>query len=431
MAQITKFAHSFQRVLHFKSVIGIAPSLPRFLLCEHNIGVHTTPAETTIRPAPLNLAQSLAKIGLTFGQAAVSLPGRPFTEATLPEQTRPWYIAIEGVIGVGKTTLARMLQDHFDTSLLLEVFEENPFLSNFYADRARYAFQTQMFFLLSRYRQQQQGIPQMLQQGALISDYIFTKDWLFARLNLVGDEWEMYQRIHVALAEQIPEPDLIVYLQADTDVLMGRIAQRDRPYERNMDQNYIESLRQAYEQFFTSDQKSPTLFIDTNQLNFVTNPADFQSIMDRVRTVLQEATFQRWLPQFGTSPPGEQLLAHGRPLADLQRFHVELDKIKHFDTDPYFNYLCLSEEMGELGSEFAKLWIKEAALIADGQSAVQARQTAIREQRSAIESELADCMAYLLKLANYAGIDMETAYLVKMKRNQAHSWRQDPKVDSS
>ena len=124
MAQITKFAHSFQRVLHFKSVIGIAPSLPRFLLCEHNIGVHTTPAETTTRPAPLNLAQSLAKIGLTFGQAAVSLPGRPFTEATLPEQTRPWYIAIEGVIGVGKTTLARMLQDHFDTSLLLEVFEE-------------------------------------------------------------------------------------------------------------------------------------------------------------------------------------------------------------------------------------------------------------------------------------------------------------------
>ena len=121
-------------------------------------------------------------------------------EATLSEQARSWYVAIEGVIGVGKTTLARMLQGHFDSGLLLEIFEENPFLSNFYADRARYAFQTQMFFLLSRYRQQQQGIPDLLGQGNLISDYIFAKDWLFAHLNLIGDEWEMYQRIHTALA---------------------------------------------------------------------------------------------------------------------------------------------------------------------------------------------------------------------------------------
>jgi deoxyadenosine/deoxycytidine kinase/NTP pyrophosphatase (non-canonical NTP hydrolase) len=352
-------------------------------------------------------------------------------EANVSEQNRIWYIAIEGVIGVGKTTLARMLQDHLKSALLLEVFEENPFLSSFYADRARYAFQTQIFFLLSRFRQQHQGVPGFVAEGSLISDYIFAKDRLFAQLNLTGDEWEMYKRIHTALAEQIVEPDLIIYLQADTDVLMGRIAQRDRPFERDMDRSYIESLRIAYEKFFAASQATPVLWIDTNQLNFVTNPADFQSIRDRIQSVLQEGTFQHTLPQFQITGDGEPLLAHGRPLADFQRFHIELDKAKNFDTDPYFNYLCLSEEMGELGSEFAKLWINETSLRTSGQSLTQARQTALKDHRSALQSELADCMAYLLKLANYAEIDLESAYLEKMKRNEERSWRESPKVDLS
>lgn len=171
--------------------------------------------------------------------------------------------------------------------------------------------------------------------------------------------------------------------------------------------------------------------MDTNQLNFVTNPADFQFILDRIRSVLQEGTFQRLFPQFEPTQSGERLLARGRPLADLQRFHVELDRAKNFDTDPYFNYLCLSEEMGELGSEFAKLWIKESALRADGQQPSQARQAALREQRPALQSEMADCMAYLLKLANYAGVDLETAYLSKMEQNKARTWRDSPKVDPS
>jgi deoxyadenosine/deoxycytidine kinase/NTP pyrophosphatase (non-canonical NTP hydrolase) len=345
-----------------------------------------------------------------------------------PSNGRAWYIAIEGPIGVGKTTLARMLQERFQgktpLGLLLEVFEENPFLSQFYSDRARYAFQTQMFFLLSRYRQQQQGVPRLLRRGALISDYIFSKDWLFARLNLMGEEWEMYQRIHAALAEQIPTPDLIVYLQADAGVLMGRIAQRDRPYERNMDREYIESLCQAYDGFFASYEDAPVLFTNTNQLNIVTRPADFQSIVNQVRSALQE------LPQFETPLAGERWLARGRPLTDFQRFHVELDRSKHFDTDPYFNYLCLSEEMGELGSEFAKLWMEEAALVVEGQEPARARQHALNRRRSALESELADCLAYLLKLANYAGIDLETAYVGKMHRNQERSWRESPKVET-
>ncbi len=156
------------------------------------------------------------------------------------------YIAIEGVIGVGKTTLARLLQPTFDATVLLEVFEENPFLSSFYADRERYAFQTQIFFLLSRYHQQRRGVSEALEQGGnLIADYTFEKDALFARINLHGDELEMYYRVHEALAEKVIQPDLVVYLRADPGVLMQRIALRDRPYERNIEQGYIEELCQA------------------------------------------------------------------------------------------------------------------------------------------------------------------------------------------
>ena len=129
------------------------------------------------------------------------------------------YVAIEGVIGVGKTTLARLLQNAFDAEILLEVFEENPFLSDFYSDRERYAFQTQIFFLLSRYHQQRRTVPDLLAAGkSIISDYTFAKDSLFARINLKGDELDMYYKVHEALAEKIPKPDLIVYLRASTAV---------------------------------------------------------------------------------------------------------------------------------------------------------------------------------------------------------------------
>src|SRR5512139_1758120 len=135
------------------------------------------------------------------------------------------YIAIEGVIGVGKTTLARLLQPAFDAELLLEVFEENPFLSDFYADRQRYAFQTQIFFLLSRYHQQRRVVSDVLASGkSVIADYTFEKDALFACINLKGDELEMYYKVHEALAEKVVPPDLIVYLRADTKILMQRIA---------------------------------------------------------------------------------------------------------------------------------------------------------------------------------------------------------------
>ena len=208
------------------------------------------------------------------------------------------YFAIEGVIGVGKTTLARMLQVEFDAELVLEVFEENPFLSNFYADRTRYAFQTQIFFLLSRYHQQRRNIGDRLDEAKpLISDYTFEKDALFARVNLSGDELEMYYRVQEALAEKVTPPDLYVYLRASTDILMKRIALRDRTYERQMERGYIDLLNHSYEDFFMSPHlNSPVLVIESGELDFVNNPFDFQIILNRIREALQLAPFQPQLP---------------------------------------------------------------------------------------------------------------------------------------
>jgi deoxyguanosine kinase len=209
------------------------------------------------------------------------------------------YIAIEGVIGVGKTTLARLLQPSFKAGLLLEVFEENPFLSDFYADRQRYAFQTQIFFLLSRYHQQRRTVSELLGQfDHLIADYTFEKDALFARINLQGDELETYYRVHEALAEKIIVPDLIVYLRADTDVLMQRIALRDRPYERNMERSYIDELNRAYEEFFGDHQerRSPVLAVDTNQIDYVHRREDLIWVENRIRQALKMPPYQPELP---------------------------------------------------------------------------------------------------------------------------------------
>jgi len=209
------------------------------------------------------------------------------------------YIAIEGVIGVGKTTLARLLQPSFDARLLLEVFEENPFLSDFYEDRERYAFQTQMFFLLSRYHQQRMKVPELIAASDyLIADYTFEKDAIFAESNLCGDELDMYYRVHEALAEKIEIPDLIVYLTANTDVLMRRIAFRDRHYERNMERDYIDELNQVYEKFFSEkkESKAPILKIDTDQLDYVADESNLEWVEDRIRQALRVPPYQTELP---------------------------------------------------------------------------------------------------------------------------------------
>lgn len=208
------------------------------------------------------------------------------------------YVAIEGVIGVGKTTLARLLQPAFNAEILLEIFEENPFLSDFYADRERYAFQTQIFFLLSRYHQQRRTVNEILTSGKdLLADYTFAKDALFAQINLKGDELDMYYKVHEALAEKIQKPDLLVYLQAGTDTLMQRIAFRDRSYERQMERSYIEELNRAYENFFTKPfDHTPVLTIETDNLNIVQNPEHLKLIENRIRQSLQLPPFQQSLP---------------------------------------------------------------------------------------------------------------------------------------
>lgn len=217
------------------------------------------------------------------------------------------YIAIEGVIGVGKTTLARMLQPRFDADLQVEVFEENPFLSDFYADRERYAFQTQMFFLLSRYHQQRRSVREALDSGRnLLTDYTFAKDALFACVNLKGDELEMYYRVHQALGEKVRLPELIVYLKADTNVLMQRIAMRDRPYERNMQSTYIDALNRAYNDHFAHHyQGPPVLTINSNELDFVKQADDLLAIDRQIRATLKDTMVQSELPLGGTVAAGE------------------------------------------------------------------------------------------------------------------------------
>ena len=196
------------------------------------------------------------------------------------------YIAVEGVIGVGKTTLVRLLQQRFNAEVILEAFDENPFLSDFYGDRTRYAFQTQLFFLLSRYRQQQ-TIPASVRYRTLFADYFFEKDKLFAHLNIAGtDELQMYDRLYDALEEKVPQPDLLVYLRAEVDTLMGRIAMRDRTYERQMDRSYIAALRQCYENTLADYTMVPLLVIESDTLDFVRHPQDLDDIEGLIRSTL-------------------------------------------------------------------------------------------------------------------------------------------------
>lgn len=335
-----------------------------------------------------------------------------------------FYIAIEGVIGVGKTTLARLLGQELGAQVLLEVFEENPFLSSFYADRALYAFQTQIFFLLSRYRQQHKVIAQTLAHSSLISDYTFAKDRLFAELNLANDELEMYRRMHEILAEKICLPDLVVYLRAGIDTLMNRIAIRDRVYERGMSRRYIEDLSAAYERFFAGYTDTPVLVIDTDNLDYVHRREDLMQVVERVRSALAQGDYQHPLPEPEQLDTVETLRVAEtrRRLPDFQRWHRALDEEKGFLTDLYFNYIALTEEMGELARTLKQAWRRQEALIAQVGNRQEAQDRALSEQLPAIQEELADILAYVLKLANYAGIDLEACYLNKMRQNHERSW---------
>ena len=196
---------------------------------------------------------------------------------------KAYHIAIEGSIGVGKTSLAKILANKLESKLILEEFEENPFLADFYKDSQHYAFQTQLFFLLSRYKQQIEFQQIDIFTKSIISDYMFMKDRIFASLNLNDKEMLLYDKVASILESSIVYPDLIIFLQSDTDRLMSNIISRGRNYELNMDWKYIDALNQIYNEYFFMYDKSPILIINTNDIDFVNDEKDLNEILDIIQ----------------------------------------------------------------------------------------------------------------------------------------------------
>jgi len=203
------------------------------------------------------------------------------------------FIAVEGAIGAGKTSLVLQLSKLYHARSILEVVEENPFLARFYEDIRDYAFRTQLFFLLSRYDQQVKAAQQELFHQLSFSDYMFAKDRIFANLNLSGNELKMYEHLYQIMEKDVPHPDLVIYLKASTEVLMKRIMLRDRPFERKISYQYMEKLNHAYEDFFARKENLKNVklvLIDTDKLDFVGNPRDLEYICQKIVQKEQEST---------------------------------------------------------------------------------------------------------------------------------------------
>jgi len=209
-----------------------------------------------------------------------------------------YYIAIEGPIGVGKTSLAQLLSKELSARLVLEDFEENPFLPDFYNDPERFGFQTQLFFLLQRYRQQQDLRQVDMFQKLLITDYMFVKDRLFASLNLGDKEMQLYDTVASLLERNIIRPDIVIYLQADTDVLMKNIEKRGRNMEKNVTWEYIDALNQVYTEYFFRYQDTPLVIINTNNIDFVENENDLKEVIDYIRQPVSGTKFFNPVTEF-------------------------------------------------------------------------------------------------------------------------------------
>lgn len=193
------------------------------------------------------------------------------------------YIVIEGPLGVGKTSLALKLAETLNAEALLEDAEENPFLRKFYQDPKKYSFQAQIFFLLRRY-QRALDITQMdLFKRTMISDYLFDKDRIFARANLDDDEFWLYEQLFQLLRKRITPPDLVIFLQATTDVLVERIRRRGKKYERSISAKYLEEINQAFNDFFFHYSDSPLLVINASRIDFVNVPEDFEDLVGQIR----------------------------------------------------------------------------------------------------------------------------------------------------
>lgn len=192
------------------------------------------------------------------------------------------YIVIEGPIGVGKTSLATLLAPELNARLVFERAEENPFLTDFYQDPARFRFQTQIFFLMSRFSQQEEFSQHDLFHQVTISDYLFAKDRIFAYLNLNDQELALYEQIYRMIEPKVVRPDLVIFLQADTETILRRIKQRARSFERNVSRDYIEAVNEAYNHYFFRYSETPLLVINTSDIDFVHNPDDLDDLIRQV-----------------------------------------------------------------------------------------------------------------------------------------------------
>lgn len=196
------------------------------------------------------------------------------------------YVAIEGAIGAGKTSLAKLLAQKIDARLILEETEENPFLPDFYKDKRRYAFQIQLFFLLSRHKQQQELFAMDLFHKKVVSDYFFGKDRIFASVNLDQREFLLYEKLLSMLEKDIPKPDLVIYLQSSSEVLLKRIKERGRSFEKEMNLDYIRALNEAYNYYFFHYAQSPLLVVNTDRIDFVHNKKDLADLLALLNTPL-------------------------------------------------------------------------------------------------------------------------------------------------
>lgn len=195
----------------------------------------------------------------------------------------PRYIAVEGPIGVGKTTLTHKLAEHIGAKVVLEEFSDNPFLRDFYQDRERVAFQTQVYFLVARFKQQEELRQHDLFARSIVSDYLFAKDRIFAYLNLAEAELQLYERIYDLLRPRLVKPDLVVYLQARPEVLMKRLKKRGRDMEATVEVSYLDALQRAYNQFFFHYDESPLLVVETSDLDIKSSDEDFDSLINAMR----------------------------------------------------------------------------------------------------------------------------------------------------
>jgi len=194
----------------------------------------------------------------------------------------PDYIAVEGVIGVGKTSFAQMLAERLGAQLINEEVFENPFLADFYKDRRRYALSCQLYFLISRFQQQQQLMVRDLFAQKIVADYLFAKDAIFASINLSERELTLYNKIAPTLSRDVPMPDLVIYLQASTRVLLERIRSRNHPFEKPIDFEYIEMLNNAYDYYFFHYTETPLLVVKTDEIDFVHRPEHFDDLIDQI-----------------------------------------------------------------------------------------------------------------------------------------------------